>query len=143
MAKFVCTWWERTDKMTPFICGISSPLFKNIETGQELSSRDLPIGALYMIDRGDASRKEHPYVGACDGKSVACRMSDYTWYIDGRASNCTKKDDNAHRCWVRHGTFGEKVTVDKNGLTCEAGAGSVYMDGMKWHGYLRNGILAP
>lgn len=60
------------------------------------------------------------------------------WEVDGRASNCTKKDDNVHKCWCRHGDA-PNVTVDKNGNTCAAGAGSILVDG--WHGFLRNGYL--
>jgi len=108
-----------------------------------VSSRDLPIGALYVIKRRKPDPNAYPPVGACDGLAIACKMYDYTWYIDGRASNCTKPADVKHRCWVRHGTVGELLTVDKNGLTCDAGAGSIYMDDKRWHGYLRNGKLVP
>lgn len=61
-----------------------------------------------------------------------------TWCIDGRASNCTMKDDRTHRCWVRHGSPEEgNVHVDKNGHTCAAGGGSIDVPG--WHGFLHNG----
>jgi hypothetical protein len=60
------------------------------------------------------------------------------WMIDSRASNCTMKDDEVHRCWVRHGTPPE-LTVDKNGNTCAAGAGSIQTS--NWHGFLRGGCL--
>jgi hypothetical protein len=54
------------------------------------------------------------------------------------------KDDRTHRCWVRHGTYGERLTVDKNGPTCGAGAGSFFMGANnEWHGFLRNGVLTP
>jgi hypothetical protein len=58
--------------------------------------------------------------------------------VDARASNCDQKEDRAHRCWVRQGTAPD-ITLDKNGLTCDAGAGSILMNG--WHGYLHNGDL--
>ena len=48
-------------------------------------------------------------------------------------------NDNEHRCWVRHGGFGQIVTVDKNGKTCEAGGGSIATP--KFHGFLTNGEL--
>lgn len=48
-------------------------------------------------------------------------------------------NDDVHRCWVRHGTVGDPLQVDKNGNTCAAGAGSIQNAG--WHGYLKNGIL--
>lgn len=62
----------------------------------------------------------------------------HPWNIDGRASNCTLPEDFEHRCWVRHGEP-PAITVDKDGLTCAAGAGSIQVDG--WHGFLRNGEL--
>lgn len=53
-------------------------------------------------------------------------------YVDGRPE---------HRCWVRHGDVrAGNVHVDKNGVTCNAGAGSIISpDG--WHGFLHNGYL--
>lgn len=62
----------------------------------------------------------------------------HTWDIDSRASNCTRKDDRTHRCWIRHGEP-PNVHVDKNGDTCSAGAGSILVEG--WHGFLHNGEL--
>lgn len=58
------------------------------------------------------------------------------WDIDSRASNCDQKSDDTHRCWVRHGDV-PLITVDKNGHTCGAGAGSILAG--DYHGYLRNG----
>lgn len=80
------------------------------------------------------------------------------WCIDGRASNCDSpcehcgktyaqhkdnqacgkyKDVRPHKCWVRHGTP-PNITVDKNGITCGAGAGSI-MSHNGYHGFLRDG----
>lgn len=61
-----------------------------------------------------------------------------TWNIDSRASNCTQPTDRVHRCWVRHGVP-PVITVDKSGLTCGAGGGSILCGG--WHGFLRAGEL--
>lgn len=60
------------------------------------------------------------------------------WTIDSRASNCTLPYDYEHRCWVRHGDP-PNVTVDKNGLTCAAGGGSIQAG--DYHGFLQNGVL--
>jgi hypothetical protein len=68
---------------------------------------------------------------------VVC-PNGYTWDIDSRASNCTMPYDYNHRCWVRHGDP-PKITVDKNGVTCAAGAGSILAG--DYHGFLQNGIL--
>jgi len=60
--------------------------------------------------------------------------------IDSRASNCTMPDDNAHRCWVRHGRPEDgTLHVDKNGLTCAAGGGSILAG--NYHGFLHHGHL--
>lgn len=64
------------------------------------------------------------------------------WDIDSRASNCTLKDDRLHRCWVRHGRPEDgNVHVDKNGLTCNAGGGSIDTGG--WHGHLKEFQWVP
>lgn len=60
------------------------------------------------------------------------------WNIDSRASNCTLPYDYEHRCWVRHGEP-PNITVDKNGRTCAAGAGSIQCG--TYHGFLRAGEL--
>jgi hypothetical protein len=60
------------------------------------------------------------------------------WNIDSRASNCGNIQDRQHRCWCRHGEV-PNITVDKNGLTCNAGAGSIQSG--NYHGFLKNGEL--
>jgi hypothetical protein len=88
---------------------------------------DAPIGCGYMIGP--------------DRRSLIVRLPDgHDWMIDARASNCTKKDDVAHHCWVRHGRPEDgTLHVDKNGNTCAAGAGSIQTP--KWHGFLHGGEL--
>jgi hypothetical protein len=145
MTNYPCTWFDRTDKMTPFIDGISSPILKNRETGEEVSSRDLPIGACYVINRPPdvTHRDDYPAVGE-DGLAICCILPGGShWYIESQASNCTNPTDRTHRCWVRHGTVGEPLTVDKAGHTCGAGAGSIFgvHEQKNWHGFLRNGVL--
>lgn len=73
-----------------------------------------------------------------DGRAIICRVPNgHDWQIDGPASNCTRPNE-AHHCWVRHGEP-PNLTVDKNGNTCAAGAGSILTK--DWHGFLRNGYL--
>ena len=155
MQTFETSWWERCGetewKETADGTRHKSTIFRCISTGEEKVAGDLPIAALYAIDRDFAlGPNDWPPAGA-DGLSIACVClgsrgpdSRYHWYIDNRASNCTKPADLEHRCWVRHGTVGDKLTVDKNGLTCGAGAGSFFMGpNNEWHGFLRDGRLTP
>lgn len=63
----------------------------------------------------------------------------HDWAVDSQASNCTRKGET-HECWVRHGAPRDcRVTVDKDGDTCAAGAGSIQAG--DYHGFLRNGVL--
>lgn len=73
-----------------------------------------------------------------DGKCLMVNTPGGDWIIDSRAVNCTMPEDNEHRCWVRHGEP-PNITVDKNGLTCGAGGGSIQCG--DYHGYLRDGWL--
>jgi hypothetical protein len=74
-----------------------------------------------------------------DGKFlIAVCPGGHHWHIDGKASNCTKPSDEVHKCWIRHGEP-PNLTVDKNGDTCAAGAGSIQTP--NWHGFLRNGVF--
>lgn len=48
--------------------------------------------------------------------------------------------NDGHKCWVRHGDpRASNVTVDKNGDTCSAGAGSILAG--DYHGFLQAGVL--
>lgn len=87
---------------------------------------------------------EHCWFGweNCDGEHlVAVLPNGHHWHPDQRASNCTLPEDKTHRCWVRHGDprKGEAVHVDKNGNTCQAGAGSILSG--NYHGFLHHGEL--
>ena len=87
--------------------------------------------AIWMPRNWDWDNETQPHL-------IVKTPSGGDWDIDSRASNCAKPDDKLHRCWVRHGTP-PNVTVDKNGLTCPAGGGSIISRG--WHGFLRQGRL--
>lgn len=109
-------------------------LYRRTDTGEILTLRDAPIGAMW--DAWWYGRK------GPDGRSLMVKCpgdgGSHDWHVDGRASNCTLKDDDVHYCWVRHGEVPD-ITVDKGGFTCAAGAGSILTPG--WHGFLRNGHL--
>ena len=95
--------------------------------------------AFWTEDRLRANPEGYSYANlGPDGHVLNVETPGGTWCIDSRARNCTMPDDKQHRCWVRHGEA-PYITVDKNGLTCAAGAGSI-MAG-NYHGFLRNGEL--
>lgn len=82
---------------------------------------------------------DNAYWRGPDSHSLMVRLPDgHDWHVDGEASNCTRKGDLTHKCWVRHGVP-PNVTVGKNGETCAAGMGSIQSPG--YHGFLREGVL--
>lgn len=97
--------------------------------------QNAPAGAMWNADWMETIQDEP--LGP-DGKYLVVRTHGGDWEIDGRARNCTRPDDNVHKCWVRHGVP-PNITVNKNGNTCNAGAGSIIVGG--YHGFLRNGEL--
>ena len=110
------------------------------ETGEERThNHEWGVGAMwfsYWLWKGASWDNEtEPHL------HVRCPNGDGTrdWDIDSRASNCKLPEDRLHRCWIRHGEP-PLITVDKNGFSCSAGAGSIALP--KWHGFLRNGELA-
>jgi hypothetical protein len=130
----------------------SRRIFRRADTGEEVGLKDsLPAGAVF----------EGGYREGADRRGLICVCPDgHHWFIDGRASNCgspckkcgVKYRDHketacgyedsipAHRCWVRSGRPEDgTLHVDKNGLTCDAGAGSIQTG--QWHGFLHHGLL--
>jgi hypothetical protein len=134
---------------------------RRVDTGEVLQ-RDtyyigpVPVGAMWWEEfvsdyfptgPGDyhpkASEKTRakpaePSMLFCSGPVLCVRTPGGVWRIDTRASNCGLPYDYEHRCWVRHGEP-PNVHVDKNGLTCNAGAGSIQCG--DYHGFLHNGEL--
>lgn len=119
--------------------------WKRLDTGELLPLGDRwPIGAMWdahwLVDNFDTWDKSQtfPWKPGPDGRCLMVMTPGGEWCIDSRASNCTMPTDNDHCCWVRHGEV-PNITVDKNGLTCAAGAGSIQCG--SYHGFLRNGHL--
>jgi hypothetical protein len=127
---------------------MSAPL-QTFATTADADNRSEP-GAVYEW--------EHTYRcdwDNCSGTHVTVILpTGDSWCPDRRASNCGSPDDRTHRCWVRHGPL-DRLTVDKNGDTCIAGAGSIQTYESKimvddeevvlrqaWHGFLHDGVLA-
>jgi hypothetical protein len=103
------------------------------------ASGEPEIGDMFESHWHDAY--ECPYWDNCNGIHLQVILPDgHHWDAHSRASNCTKKDERTHRCWVLHGSYKDgTITADKNGFTCEAGAGSIAS--ANWHGFLRDGQL--
>jgi hypothetical protein len=110
--------------------------------GEEVTWEDVQPGDLFFLNT-DCDKDHYCHGGwsNCDGKHLHCVLpGGHHWDIDGRASNCTMREDTTHRCWVRHGDPEHGIIhVDKNGLTCRAGAGSIVVP--EFHGFLHNNML--
>jgi hypothetical protein len=150
--------WPRDDQRWPAACAkCGKPfdaadewmvdyrrLYCRSDTGELLKINDAPPGACWDAywyrDRTDRLPGCGSMVGP-DGRTLIVRCPDlHDWIIDSRASNCDRKDDDTHWCWVRHGKPEDgTLHVDKNGHTCGAGAGSIQTP--HWHGFLDNGCL--
>lgn len=115
----------------------SRRLWQRTDSGEVMTLEESPPGAMWYADWYGESFPHGP-----DGRVLIVKCPDgWEWNVDSRASNCTLPQDNAHRCWVRHGTP-PNINVDKNGNTCQAGAGSILTGrAQPWHGFLRNGFL--
>lgn len=136
---------------------ISDELYERSDGAGICTLRDPPEGAIW-----DAWWMGE-WCSGPDGRSLHARVpGGRDWCIDGRASNCDSpcaicgvaykdhtvtgwqpgghhyQDARPHKCWIRHGEPPE-LTVDKNGVTCGAGAGSIATD--NWHGFLIAGYF--
>lgn len=110
--------------------------------GREMTLRDRVPGACWDAEwfykDSDGNPEPGRRVGPDGRFLIAVCPNGHEWMIDYRASNCTMPDDDEHRCWVRHGRPEDgTLHVDKNGLTCAAGAGSIIAG--DYHGFLHDG----
>lgn len=111
-------------------------IYRCPEDNREMLLREAPPGAMWFADW---MIQPNGWYRGPDGHCLIVKVpGNHDWMVDSRANNCTLPNDNEHRCWVRHGLV-PNITVDKNGLTCQAGAGSILVP--NWHGHLRNGFL--
>ena len=114
-------------------------------TGERYTLDKAPVGACWDAWWISERRKDGPtgcgYMIGPDHRSLVVKLpGNHDWHIDSRASNCTKRDDNEHFCWVRHGRPEDgTLHVDKNGNTCAAGGGSIAVP--DFHGFLHHGAL--
>lgn len=151
--------FERTDSRWPALCHFCQyrftdedprqtftvDVYRREDTGQEYGlpgiqgpypdfAPEAPAGAMWH-----AWWLPHAWRGE-DGIALCVLLPNHrVWIVDSRASNCDQPE-REHKCWVRHGDPREgHVTVDKQGDTCSAGAGSIAAD--DYHGFLVNGLL--
>lgn len=138
------------------------PVYRRVDTGEEMELHAAPAGAMWFTEW----MQQYPQRCGPDGRYLTVRTPGGDWVVDGRASNCDSpcvscgvpyllhfsggqhghdanacpnyEDARPHKCWVRHGDA-PSITVDKNGVTCGAGAGSILAG--SYHGFLRGGRL--
>jgi hypothetical protein len=141
--------------------------FTNPATQEIFTLRKAPPGAMWfatwMEDREKDGDRPNGFWTGPDGRSLMVRLPDgRDWHVDSRANNCDSpcvncqqpyhthnkpespckkyEDARPHKCWVRHGDVAAgTVHVDKNGVTCGAGGGSIMTP--NFHGFLHNGHI--
>lgn len=116
-------------------------LYARSDTGAIMTQDEAPPGAII-----DATWLHGSSWCGLDGRSIIVKIPEKAdgtgtseWMVDGPANNCTLPDDKVHRCWCRHGEV-PNLTIDKVGVTCSAGAGSILCHG-GFHGFLREGYI--
>lgn len=132
---------ERCGKSARFSARGAMRIYRREDTGEEIITlRDHP-GAVFEDEEGAWDSSARKRVFGPDGKSINIVLPNgRIWAIDSRASNCDMKEDHVHKCWVRHGDGrGGNIHVDKEGHTCNAGAGSILAG--DYHGFLHHGYL--
>lgn len=116
-----------------------TPIYRRTDTGESVGTlAEAPVGAMWFAP-WFPDRFCNPQLGP--GKTLIVKTPGGDWMVDQQANNCTVPDDihqAKHHCWIIQGTP-PNITVDKNGKTCEAGAGSISQP--NYHGFLRNGFL--
>lgn len=119
-------------------------IWRRTDTGEERFNHSNPAVAAPDIPIAEPGASWDatwmPYSRGPDGICLVVRCPNgRDWMVDSEASNCTRKGE-PHQCWVRHGDPRNcKLTVDKNGDTCSAGAGSIQAG--DYHGFLQAGVL--
>lgn len=114
----------------------SESLWRREDTGEEMTLRDAPAGAMWLSPWYDIFHK--PQLAHC---LVVKLPNGIDWVVDSQATNCTIPDDHKqerHHCWVIEGEL-PNITAGKSGPTCSAGAGSIQAG--NYHGYLEKGYL--
>lgn len=117
------------------------PIYKRYGSEEYMTLEEAPFGACYNAEY-IANRIPKGQMGVGDdGMSLVIKTPGGEWWVDRRANNCTNPTDNQHHCWVRHGDprILGSLHIDKNGYTCNAGAGSIVLG--NYHAMCLNGYL--
>jgi hypothetical protein len=117
------------------------PVWRRTDTGEEFEYlSEVPPGGMWFAD-WYTTDKHSLWVPQLEYVLVV-KTPNGDWVIDAQANNCTMLDDprqERHHCWIIEGTTPPGITVSKNGVTCQAGAGSIQKG--NYHAFLRNGYL--
>lgn len=117
-------------------------IYKRTDTGEEMTLREAPAGACWDAFWFTENRTPPSFFLGDDGRCLVIKTPAGEWMPDSRAKNCTMRDDNTHKCWIRHGSpEGGDLHIDKNGHTCAAGGGSILIG--SYHAFCHNGFLIP
>lgn len=143
-------------------------LYKRSDGGEPVTLRDAPVGSMWFATwfRGSPEYTGpdgetltvrlpggHDWIvdsraSNCDSPCALCGKP-YHAHLHGQCRELEPgetfdrerhyyRDARPHRCWVRHGVPPD-IHVDKNGVTCGAGGGSIAYPG--FHGFLHNGYI--
>lgn len=114
-------------------------VYRRTDTGEDVGClAEAPVGAMWFAS-WYPDNFCNPQLGS--GKALIVKTPGGDWLVDQQAANCTMPDDvhqEQHHCWIINGEV-PNITVNKNGVTCGAGAGSIQQ--ANWHGFLRDGFL--
>lgn len=108
-------------------------VMRRTDTGEEMTLRDAPAGAMW--DAWWYGDSGFPMPPRPDGIHLMCRTPDGDWYVDGLAGNGPKNDYG----WSRTGdprAHPPTVTASPSIQIGGIGSGA-------YHGWLRNGVLVP
>ena len=118
--------------------GFDAAEWRRSDTGALVTLATAPLGAVWEVDW--LPLDYHPP----GDRYVWIRVPGSDWSPDAPAANCPLDDhfQAEHHCWVRSGPP-SRLTVGKDGATCDAGMGSIATP--IWHGLVRDGwvISAP
>jgi hypothetical protein len=111
-------------------------IYKRYDTGEEMTVEEAPVGSAY-----NASWMTREPCDPLDERYLIIKTPGGEWHTFAKATNCTMPSEK-HFCWIKHGSaLDGTLHIDKNGYTCNAGAGSIIIG--DYHGFCHQGHLTP